>query len=381
MKIYKALIYLEKICPNLFALVKHVKIDACNHPSACIQATKEGFTVKINEQWINSFDSHNLAAIIEHELLHAILAHCNDSRYSDKQTANIAMDAIINEMANTFQDRKKLNSELSNGIFLDDLNSAHDTRFSLGNSSVMDIYNHLMGLKKEEREKFNSFDEGLTSNDTGNQSANDALKELSDKMSEVVGEKDLEGIVKDYGTNSKELKSFFEGLAIKKIDNRVKKAFESFFSSLKESFRKTIKKPSKRFAGIPYGRTPNIKQKILMALDVSASMLDDATRARLQTSVNTAIKYQYSVDLIWGDTKKIGEAKNVKKNFDFNTVNGGGGTELSFIFDEKINSYDIVAIVTDGYFNTDVIPHKHKNKIVFLNTDREVKNFKNIYLT
>jgi predicted metal-dependent peptidase len=433
-KIYKALIELEKTCPELFYLVKNTRIVSDKkHPSASAALTKTGFKISIREEWLEVFDQTNLSAIIEHELLHVVLDHCNDMAsgvYRQPRLANVAMDCIINDIGHYFQDKSKLNDTLKKGVYLDSFNREYKTSFNSHDNTTLDIYNFLMSQKNNEKQE--SFDEGLTPNDSGDDEENDlgdgnesgdigqaveglkkkgkkSVKDLegeesgqadesgdeenesgdkagkTEKISleEILSPEELESVLKTYGKKSADIKKHFREIEKREKDKRIRKAIEAFFVSHKAEHKKSLKKLNKRFSFLPYGRQKDSKQKILLALDVSGSMLSPDDLAKLKMSVNSAVNNGFAVDLIFGDVSKLGEFKDIKPSFDFeNNIHGGGGTDLKFIFDEfKIGKYDCYVIVTDGVFNWHDIPMKLKNDILFLNTtDRPIKNFKNLHI-
>lgn len=375
--IYKSLILLEKTCPDLFLLIKNVKIESdkkCQTAYAKIE--KSGFKIVINESWVDSFDSYNLASLIEHEILHIILNHLSDKTYSNKRLANIAMDSIINEIGVFISNRDKLNKELNNGIFLDDLNKSYNTQFSSKNNTVKDIYDFLLTQREEDLEDLNSFDEGLSQSDEMIES-----DEITKTIESIIDSKDLDKVIKSYAKQSKELKIQLDRIEKIEKNKKIVQAINQFFANNKNDYKKSIKRVNKRFNFLPYGRTKDSTQKVLLALDVSGSMINPDEIEKMKITISTATNYGFNIDLIFGDTEKLGEFKNIKKNFDFSKVFGGGGTDLRFIFDSKLSDYDCLVVLTDGYFNHNEIPIKHKNSILFLNTtNNPIKNFKNLFI-
>lgn len=371
MKIYKALIDIEKKCPELFLLVNSLKIESCEKcPTAYAQKINDtSFKIVINKTWAENFDTFNLSALIEHELLHIVLGHCSQlESYHDKKTANIAMDAIINDIGYFISQKKELNNELSGGIFLDAINEKFDSNFSAKKHTSLQLYNFLMAQKENDLDDLGQpFDMGDMSDD------NIDLKEmLSDSA--------YESIVKKYSEKSGELKEMLFEIEKREKNKVIKKEIEKFFQSNKADKKQSIKRRNKRFLHLPYGRISSKSQKILLALDVSGSMLNPEDMAKIKMVIYSAINNMFEIDLIFGDTKKIGEFKGIKKNFDMAQIRGGGGTDLKFIFDENISSYDCFVIVTDGEFNHGCIPNL-KNKFLFLNTtDNPISGHKNIFI-
>jgi predicted metal-dependent peptidase len=375
--VYKALIMLEKSCPDLFLLIKNVKIESCQKtPTAYAKIEKSGFKIVINESWVDSFDSYNLASLIEHEILHIILNHLSDKNYSNKKLANVAMDSIINEIGVFISDRKKLNDELNKGVFLKELNEKFNSSFSASKNTVKEIYDFLMGQKEDDLEDLTSFDEGLSESTDSIESS-----EIAKTIESIIDSKDLDKIIKSYSKNSKELKTQLDRIEKIEKNKKIVQAINHFFASNKNDSKKSIKRVNKRFNFLPYGKIKDSTQKILIALDVSGSMINPDEIEKMKITISSATNYGFNIDLIFGDTKKLGEFKNIKKNFDFSQVFGGGGTDLRFIFEDKLSDYDCLVVLTDGYFNHNEIPLKHKNSILFLNTSKDpIKNFKNLFI-
>lgn len=405
-KIYKALVGLEKACPELFYLVKNTKIEVTNKvPTASASITKTGFRININDSWVEKFDEFNLSALIEHELLHIVLDHCSSMKtFVNPRLANVAMDCIINDIGHHFQDkvRVNLNSDLQAGCYIEKINKEYKTNFDSQNNTALDIYTFLMSQK--DNEKVESFDSGLSDESEGegggeadSQEKNDSQGEEeetgegkgqadSEKVSldEILSPEELGEIYKIYGKKSADVKKYFKDIEKREKDKRIRKAIEAFFVSHKAEVKKSLKKLNKRFSFLPYGRQKDSKQKILLALDVSGSMLSPDDLEKLKMSVNSAVNNGFQVDLIQGDTEKIGDTfKDIKRTFNFEeNIRGGGGTDLKFIFDEmRVGRYDCYVIVTDGYFEWRDIPEKFKKDILFLNTTaRPIEKFKNLHI-
>lgn len=386
MKIYKALLNIEKQCPELFLLVNSLKIETCEKcPTAYAKKTGENtFKIVINQTWHDDFNEFNLSALIEHELLHVVLDHCSSlESYHDKQKANIAMDAIINDIGHFLKQKDSLNETLKEGIFLDNLNKKHKTDFSSYSNTALDIYNFLSTLNEKDLEKIGQpFDTGIEAGEN-EESRMPGSEGDSIDLRDLVSQSDYESIIKKYSRESSDIKTKIAEIEKIKNNAKIRKEIEKFFQSNKADKKQSIKRRNRRYSHLPYGRISAKRQKILLALDVSGSMLNPDDFAKMKMVVNSATSNMFEIDLIFGDTKKIGEYKNIKKSFDFeNNIHGGGGTRLDFIFEEKINDYDCFVIVTDGQFNHNEVPNL-KNRFLFLVTDGErykIEGHKNIFI-
>ncbi len=378
LSIYKSMLTLERNSPDLFFLLRKTKVitdKSC--PTAYASINKEGFKIVINETWAETLDNFSLSALIEHEILHVLFGHLTD--YSllmpDKRLANVAMDLIINEAGNLISQKDKLDEKLKAGCFLSDFNAKFKTNFCSYKNTSLEIYNFLADKSENDKNGLESFDEGLTDETKEGQADSKGQAKIEDFLSPD----EINQVLKSYGSKSADLKLVIEKREKLEKNKRVKKALESFLTSNKNDFKKSSKRLNKRFSFMPYGREKDKNQKILIALDLSGSMLSPEIIEKMKIAVSSSIGYGFSVDLIFGDTKKLGGFKDLKKSFDFSQLNGGGGTELDFIFQEKLNLYDGLIVFTDGYFNHKIIPKKLANKMIFLMTNKDkIDGFKTV---
>lgn len=431
LKIYEAMLLVDRSTPEIFPILNNCKIFTDeNHPSASIGISKRGhIEMTIKADWVEKFNTYNLAALIEHETLHLVLSHLTDAKNTmpDARLANIAQDSIINSIGKFFRDKSKLNTELKNGVYLEKINAMLGANFTAEKNTAKEIYDALIkeaenknkngngkpqndkaGNEKTESDQsengqgLESFDMGVSEleGDSENDAATNAQKNVSEQAldeaaqsimqniasnvaeSLALDSESLESFAMTYGSQSADLKIFAEKLAKLKKDTIVNAALSRFIASCIRGKISTIKKPSRRFPSLPYGRKNDKQSRLLMAIDTSGSMLDEYTLEKMSYCLSTAVQAGYDVDLIAGDTRKHGETyKSIKNGFDMTQLGGGGGTCMAFIFEEKLTDYDGIVVVTDGYWNHNVIPTKQRQKLLFLLTEKvAIEGFKCVNL-
>lgn len=399
--VYKALITLQKNAPDLFFMVRNTKIEVNvpKIPTACASydVKEKKFLIKVGEQFTKDLDQYSFAALIEHELMHIILLHVTDiisGRYKreDFQTLNTAQDAIINDIGVLLK-KAKLHPIMQKGVFLEDISKLVGETLDSDKHSVRDVFDKLKKLsdqQKQNAQKSGQLGEGFDDHsemngdndpsDPTNTDGQEIRAELLKAAKEFFEDhpKETTSLMKDFSRKSSDCKMYLETILKLDKDKKIKREIEKFFTSNKTVDKKSsMKRPNRRFDN-PKGHIRVKKQKILLGLDVSGSMMTPDTIEKLQIVVKSATNNEFAVDLVFGDTKKLGEFKNIKKDFDFSKVHGGGGTTLDFIFAEK-GSYDCYVVATDGYFDLSDIPKGRGNNTLFISTEMEkIGNYKTI---
>jgi predicted metal-dependent peptidase len=338
----------------------------------------------LSENFFEQLNEFSIAALVEHELLHIVLQHCLNIRTlkGNKQAWNIAFDAIINDAGTLISQKDKLCAPLQQGIFLSDLNLAMGTNLTIWQHTSKDVFDALIKNEPETKTGFDEHFKGSVEQDDGlGGGETEAMQKL---LEETMGEmqEELEETVKAYGKKSQQFEQISDGIIKSKKNLTFNKAIQQFMQSKKAHTTKpTWKKTSRRFGSQFKGKVKTKKQRILLALDTSGSMMNDDTIAKMKSIVAAALAYELNVDLIAGDTELRNKTENLSKTFDFSTVQGGGGTELSFMFKMLDSSYDGIVVFTDGYFNHEEIPVGLKSKILFALTEQSsylTENFKTI---
>lgn len=383
--IYSALIQLEKNNPDLYLLIKKAKISLEDNSKVTAYATitKEGFKIGLGREFIKDFDSFNLAALIEHESLHIVFGHLTREVFKglsrqDRDLANIAMDSIINELGEFLSQKPKLNQTLKSGVFIETIRKMLDrTDISHLSHSSLDIFNLLKGLKEDQKEqlKNQAFDSHLQdSQDNPDMTQAETEKLMTELLENNESLKQIESLLTSgKRKGSKESGLILTGLLKARKEKAFSKAINHFVASVSNSDKKESWKRLSRRIENSKGKIKEKTQKILLGLDTSGSMLDEETIKKMKKIVSAALLNDFSVDLVFGDTRKVGEFKDIKQSFDFSKIIGGGGTDLRFIFNESLTQYDGLIVLTDGEFSHKDINSK-KSKTLFLLTYEGQKN-------
>jgi predicted metal-dependent peptidase len=402
--VYRVILKLNESSSDVYFLLKNVNIRSTSKiQTACAGFLKDSkrFLILINENWLDSFDTTNLAAIIEHELYHIILSHVfTIPKFDNKQLANISMDCIINDLALSFKDKNKLNADLKKGVFFDDIKKDlialkiidQYSNLNVKNTTSRQLYELLKKAQEKNPQKTNSYKnidehDGSGLDEVLKESGSERInKEAIEKISEspeakeilkdlLQGESDESKKVRSgIGSSSADLTIFLEGYYKARRIKDFKKSVNNFYATNRNFNKKsTMKKPSRRYPS-PIGKIRIKKSKIKLCIDVSGSQLNDECIEKINISICNALDLGFQIDVVSGDTKKCFEKKNITRQWDFReALKGGGGTELDFFFkDDKNNIVDealTYVIVTDGLFSASDIPKRiSKNKIVFLST-------------
>jgi predicted metal-dependent peptidase len=382
LNLFKALLILESKSPDLFQFMTLTDIilndKTCPSAYAAIDKQKQKFKIVIGERF-SQFDAFNLAALIEHELLHIALNHClvqtgQKSEFKNKELLNIAMDSIINSIGTLISQRKNLNKELQGGVFIGDLSKQLGVFLSAQTHTTKMIYQALDALSERQKENLTkSFDLGL-------EGENETLE--SESMNEIIEscpdlKNTIEAMAKNRGA-SKDFKNLGLELIKKEKNRLLQSAVMSFLASQKQTEKKTSwRRPSRRYIG-QKGRIRAKNQSILLAIDTSGSMLDPDTLKKMQSVVSSAMSYEYNIDLVLGDTQKRDFQTNIKKlRIDKTDLfKGGGGTQLKFIAEQYTQKdYDGILILTDLEIDFRDFQDLPKNKtMIFCTSNQYDKN-------
>ena len=372
LKIFEAINHVRKKSPHVFALLDLAKIKINDKiPTACIyfDSTSKKFIIEISKYFYENLDALNLAAILEHEILHLLFDHLFDDTLKDKKTANIAQDAIINDLIDIFKN-DKCDKILENRVKLSKINAS----FSVNYNTSREVYDYLKKNPEKIPELSNIDDHGPWEKNTESMSEVDrasimdvlksTIKANESKM-QGLGSKDLEMIIKNALKPTYNFRALFE--------NVIKK-------SLKSDCKRTWKKANRRLSGQAKGIKKAIKPKVLLLVDTSGSMVNDSILNKIRYQIEYLSRF-YDFEVCYGDTKLLGHEKIEKnKKIDF-IFKGGGGTDLNFYKDLlKLNTYDLIIFDTDGF----IAPIKDIDKIpkIFCIYDNgiEVPNYKNIFI-
>lgn len=377
-KLFESINILRKNRPHLFYTLDLCEIVISNCPTAQVSFNKENksFKIEIGQYFYDSLDSLNLAAVIEHELLHVLFNHLTDNYFKDFKIANIAMDSIINDNIELFI-RDSQNDILKQGIYLKNINAFFKTNFCSKSNTSREIYDF---LKSQNKEKLDDF---LQKNQGGHDS-HDSFKsdDISELDKQVLKEK-FKGIIeknldsfKDAGRDSGEIERIITECL--KVDYNFLSIFETLLNkTLKVNKRESYKRFSRRLGESFKGKITEKKPKVLLVVDTSGSISDEILK-KVYSQVNSITK-KYNLTVISGDTRLCTNEeikRGGKPKLDFI---GGGGTDLNFYHDViSKQNFDLIIFDTDGYIpkikDTDKIP---KIFCIFDN-GQKVDGYKNI---
>jgi len=363
--IYKALMLLHKRNPDLCFLLQNVSIDIVDTaPTACIFWDKKAkkFKILIGIEFSKGFKVEDYAAIIEHELMHLIFRHIGDNTYTDRALANIAQDAVINDICEFLKpsERSKRHENLKSGVFLEDINTTHKKNFDVRRTTSKDIYDFLVSLSEQDKKDLTdqSFDEHFK----------DGIEDSP--LPEILANSkpEFEKLIRGFGEKSlKESRKFLEAIKDKEIKENFLNDLKKFHCSIKsDDKRSTIKRPNRR-TGIVFGVEKKKTKKALFILDVSGSMMKPATMDKMQCTFLSCVREGFEIDIIAGDTALTFDQKKVSKDFNFSSIEGGGGTVLSWIGDRGKGD-DCVIVITDLEFHHDDIAHLPVSRTLILCT-------------
>lgn len=369
LKIFECINHLRKKSPHIFALLDLCDISISKKiDTACIYFENKRFKILISENFY-TLDVINLAAIVEHEILHLLFDHLFDDTLKDKKIANIAQDAIINDLIDIFKNNS-CDKILDSRVKLSKINSSFSTAYN----TSRDVYDYLL-QNKEKMQDFNTLDDHST--------WENIQENISQVDSQIIKET-LKSKIKENQEKFKSLNSKDLDIVIKnalKVEYNFKALFENCLKkSLKSDIKKSWKKLNRRLGNSSKGIKKAIKPKILLLVDTSGSMVNESILSKINYQIDYLAKH-YDFELCFGDTKLQGH-EVIKKSKKVNlTFKGGGGTNLNFYHDLlKINTYDLIVFDTDGYIeklnDCDKIPK------IFCIYDNgiEVEGYKNIFI-
>jgi len=371
--IFDALNYLRKYSPHIFSILElcNIKLKA-DIPTACVSWEKSSkkFNIDIGPKFYENLDSKNLSAIIEHEAYHVLFRHLFDDKLKDKNLANIAQDAIINDCIKLFRDNKN-DILLDNRVKLKEINKA----FNIENNTSHDVYKYLEQNKNDIKDLLDKLldDHSALDND------DEGISEID------------KAIIKEALKNTiKSNKESFEKIGNQSadVDRLVKEAlkveynFKNLFSyavkkSLKADQKRTWKKVNRRYGSDAKGKKKAIKPNVLLLVDTSGSITDE-----ILSMVNYQISYLskfYDFTVCWGDTKLHGHDKIKRGQKPNITFKGGGGTNLNFY--KKVPDYqnfDLIVFNTDGFIEPIDSDCKINKLFCIFPHGRHVDGYKNI---
>ncbi len=308
LNLFKAILELSKKSPEIYYVLEKTEVIPTNKiPSAGARITANGFEILINDVWATTFSTKDLAAVLEHEILHIVFSHCDEMRTIEhKKIYNVAADAVINELSEGLRDKSNLCKELQGGVFMPDLQKQIGVPISSSTHTVAQLYEIL--VEKAEKIQSECFDLGIMDKeekgDSGGSEQN--VGEEIDIGGLEMSEEVKEALNKLAGKGSLDAKVLLGRGRDRDLERIFKNSISKFLCSHKRDMEPTKRRPNRRSIPLASGKIRIEKQKILIGLDVSGSMMDEKTLKRLGSVLETGIRMDYEVDCVWGDTQRIG---------------------------------------------------------------------------
>lgn len=309
---------------------------------------KESLRILINPDKYFKYTEKEQVSLLIHEMFHVLYGHL-DVPYPKnpeiQRLTNIAMDISINQMIPNLP---------KDGMFPETF------KFPRGLSWEA-YYNLLQSTKKTEGKN------SLDSHDFIKDEETAALfkKACINTILRTQQIKPWELCTDDMG--SSEIKKTIEVInkttsqdLLKKILNRsIKQSLDHLL------YTKSYSRQSKRYEGYA-GNVIEEKLKMLVSIDVSGSIPEWAIGCSLDVVAKLSKSLGVTVDVNTWDTSITSEFSiHNSKDLAALQIVGGGGTDITPVFDLlQTRKYDLVLIITDGYF---VMPaQKPKNKLLWL---------------
>lgn len=382
LKIFAGLNHIRKSSPHLFSLLDITEINIEEKiPTALVFWNKKSkkFNIKISQNFVDNLDSLNLAAIIEHELLHVLFEHLFDDTMPNKQIANIAMDSIINDTIKIFLD-DKADKLLDSRVKLRNISKD----FNVSKNTSLEVYKYLeQNAKKMPKDADGIDDHGEFSNadDNGENGNDSGIDELEKAIAKAAVANVVEKNLNDFqaaGNKCAEISRVVTEMM--KVAYNFKSLFENAVKkSLRSDLVRTWKKPNRRLGDLCKGVKAAVKPNVLLLVDTSGS-INDEILAKINWQIAFLSKF-YNFTVCWGDTQLEGSKKIKKGQKVTIPYSGFGGTDLGF-YEEltKKENFDLIVFNTDGFI-PEINPEcKIKKIFCIFDGGRVVPGYKNIEL-
>ena len=334
-----------------FILMKLKKTITTKVPTACVAIEPLSFNIDllINPDYWMKLDKFQRKGLVHHETLHVAFGHLQTlNTYGNPKIANIAMDMEINQ----YIPKENTHEEW---IFHDKEPFKH---LNLPEKKGAKFYYEAIEEEMKNDPQFKqTIDELEEGTDHGNWINYDDLTKNQQKMfdnqqkhilKEAYKESDQKTRGNLPGGLSREIEKLFE----KKPEVfNWKSWFRKFLGTVLEINRKkTFKRESKRFAGLPGLRTKK-KIKLFVSVDTSGSM-GQKEIADVFEQINYIWKAGAEVRVVTWDT-------TIHDDFIYNgkppkAVHGGGGSCIDMViqrYNEEKRDYTAAIHLTDGYIS------------------------------
>ena len=333
--------------------------------TAAVAIDKDTFNVNllVNPEYWKQLSSDHQLGLLHHETLHVAFGHLQvASRFPNRELANIAMDLEINQFIPKQQVHESW-MRLDSPMFKD---------LKLAPKKGSKFYYDVLEEEMEKNEDFKQAMKQVMGNQGSDHSTWKDYEDLSSQQKKMFDNQQDHNIKESFkDSGEKNMGSLPGGLA-----RRLEKLFEKkpevfnwkhwlrkFMGTMLDIQRKkTYKRPSKRYPGMPGMKTKK-KVKLFVSVDTSGSMSNKEI-----VDVFEQIDYIYKagaeIYVVTWDTEIHDKFMYAGKPPE--AVNGGGGSNIGIAIKEyDKNRKDYVAAIhlTDGYVHNDV-PLKGKHLFI-----------------
>lgn len=317
-----------------------------------VRIAKNGMEFAYNPEFVMSLPDEALRFFWLHELYHLLNRHNQRLMIHNhkKETANVAMDIVVNEMIIRHIDPKFANynnSPLENGIFLSNIEK------ELGKKC-----NEKLVYEAIYKWLIENFPEGSEYNpksgqwdDVGGEHPRQMDVHLEDEVSTVQADQIVKKVVSDLrqrGQISSELSQRLKDFTKPKKDYM--RLFSTIVSGLSgDNKEKSHNRPNRRINEDGLKGNKSSGAQLAVILDTSGSMSDDFSKA-----ISQIFRQGYQIEFIQCDTK-VKDHTRIKTLSQFKNISikGLGGTTLQPAIDyikdtDSLKGLSLI-ILTDGY--------------------------------
>lgn len=332
-----------------------------------------------NDEQLKAF----IRGVAKHELLHLILKHLvPDSKRPLLLLRNLAMDAIINASITEFKHLKDTLKTATPEDLLTNTNLAEvelilPSKEALwGDWNWEMYYDHLIGIVKElvtpellelyervwkvmEKVKEGSINgRDIEETESIDEATLQQIEELMEKAKEA-------GSVP-----GKFLQEIEAKLKSSKLARIIEKMARAIFFGKHVRIQTTYKRPNRRFDDLPGTRRLYVGKRIVVLLDVSASIDDELLRTFLSQIHTLSRVYGYRVDLFTFDVGISGRIKEDQIRKGHFKIKGRGGTSVKKALEDlrgmNLGRVETLVIITDGFDDPPSQEEVIGRKVVFV---------------
>jgi len=304
-----------------------------------------------------AFDETELKAyirgVVKHELLHFMLKHLvPDPARPIGLLRNIAMDALINTCVPEFQAlRSKLKTATPEEAVQKPIE--FDLLVASAKASSEDwnwemYYDHLLKLIENSKIENAIFEKNGTINGTDVKETQELDEATAAKIEELMEQ------AKEAGTlPGRFIEEINAKLKRSKLEKLIHSIVRDVYAGRSVKNMETYKRPSRRFDTFPGTRKRYVSKRIVVMVDVSASISSETLTEFVSQAYTLAKAYGYDMDVFTYDVGVQNRFTNKQVRRSKFEIQGRGGTDLSKAL-KDLQKYELkdihsMVIFTDGY--------------------------------